>query len=186
VGNVLWILMAFLMVPTVVAAQHDHSSYTGQEKRAIKTLSAEEIQALSSGQGMGLARVAELNHYPGPRHVLDLSEPLQLSATQRATTQQLYDHMHQEAVRLGALIIDKERALEHLFATQAVDSETLRSLTKQVGQLQGDLRLVHLQTHIAMKGLLSDEQVRKYDDLRGYTTSASPAPPIGHQHRRHP
>jgi hypothetical protein len=177
--------MALLMIPTFVPAQHDHSAYTGQEKRAIKTLSEEEIQALSSGQGMGQAKAAELNHYPGPRHVLDLSEQLQLSAAQRVETQQIYERMHNEAVRLGTLIIAKERELDHLFATQVVNLDSLRSLTKEIAQLRGDLRAVHLEAHVEMKRLLSHEQVSEYDALRGYTTSASPAPPTGHQHRRH-
>jgi Spy/CpxP family protein refolding chaperone len=180
----LLVLIMFFMTPALAVAQHGHSPYAGQEKRAIKTLSEEEIQALLSGQGMGLAKAAELNHYPGPRHVLDLATPLQLSEAQRTETQQIYDRMHQEAVRLGALIVDKERELEHLFAAEAVDSQTLQSLTKQIAQLQGGLRLAHLQAHVEMKRVLSREQIDVYDALRGYTVGTDPAPHTG-QHRRH-
>jgi Spy/CpxP family protein refolding chaperone len=172
------------MISALALAQHGHSPYAGQETRAIKTLSDEEIQALLNGQGIGLAKAAELNHYPGPRHVLDLATQLQLSETQRTETQQIYDRMHREVVRLGALIVDKERELDHLFAAEAVDSETLRNLTKQIAQLQGDLRLVHLQAHVEMKRVLSREQIDKYDALRGYTVSAGPAP-HAEPHRRH-
>jgi Spy/CpxP family protein refolding chaperone len=163
-------------------AQHGHSPYTGQEKRAIKALSAEEIQALLSGQGMGLAKAAELNHYPGPRHVLDLGAQLPLSEAQRAETQKIYDHMHQEAVRLGALIVDKEKELDQLFAAQVAQSDALQGLTRQIAQLQGELRLVHLRAHVEMKRLLSPEQVEAYDALRGYTASAGAAPHTGHHH----
>jgi hypothetical protein len=180
----LWGVIAVLIVPALALAQHSHSPYAGQEKRAVKTLSDEEIQGLLSGQGMGLAKAAELNHYPGPRHVLDLATQLQLSAAQRAETQQIYDRMHREAVRLGALIVDTEKELEHLFAAQAVHSDILRSLTKQIAQLHGDLRLVHLQAHVEMKQLLSREQTDQYDALRGYTTHADPAPHSGHHHHR--
>jgi LTXXQ motif family protein len=181
-GELFWVLATLLVISAPAFAQHGHSSYAGQEKREIKALSHEEIQALLSGQGMGLAKAAELNHYPGPRHVLDLAAQLQLSATQRAETQKIYDHMHQEAVRLGALIVDKEKELDRLFATQAAQSDPLQSLTGQIAQLQGELRLVHLQAHVEMKRLLSPEQVEAYDALRGYTASADAAPPTGHHH----
>jgi Spy/CpxP family protein refolding chaperone len=180
----LLVLIMFFMIPALAVAQHGHSPYTGQEKRAIKTLPEEEIQALLSGQGMGLAKAAELNHYPGPRHVLDLGAQLQLSGAQRAETQQIYDRMHQEAVHLGERIVDKERELDLLFATEAVNSDNLQGLTKQIAQLRGDLRLVHLQAHVEMKRLLSREQIDQYDTLRGYMTDAGPAPHTGHQ-RQH-
>jgi Spy/CpxP family protein refolding chaperone len=181
----LWVLIVLFMLPALSFAQHGHSPYVGQEKRAIKTLSEEEMRALLSGQGMGLAKAAELNHYPGPRHVLDLSAELQLSEAQRVETQKIYDRMHREAVHLGALIIDKERELNDLFATEAVNSHHLQSLAKQIAQLHGDLRLVHLQAHVEMKQVLSREQIDTYDELRGYMTGSGSAPHTGHEHRHH-
>ena len=41
------------------------SSYAGQEIRDIKALSPEDTAALLAGKGMGLAKAAELNGYPG-------------------------------------------------------------------------------------------------------------------------
>lgn len=38
-------------------------SYAGQEQREIKSLSAEDVQSLLTGKGMGLAKAAELNGY---------------------------------------------------------------------------------------------------------------------------
>jgi Spy/CpxP family protein refolding chaperone len=179
-----WALIAVLMLPALALAQHGHSPYAGQDQRAVKALSDEEIQALLDGQGMGLAKAAELNHYPGPKHTLELATELQLSEAQRAETRQIYNRMHQEAVRLGALIIDGEKELDHLFATQAVDSDALQSLTKRIAQLRGDLRLAHLQAHIDMKRVLSPEQINKYDALRGYVTQAAPGPHSGHHRHR--
>jgi Spy/CpxP family protein refolding chaperone len=181
----LLVLIMLFMTPALAVAQHGHSPYAGQETRAIKALSAEEIQALLGGQGMGLAKAAELNHYPGPRHVLDLATQLQLSEPQRTETQQIYDRMHQEAVRLGTLIVDKERELDRLFTVEAIDSHTLQSLTKQIAQLRGDLRVAHLQAHVEMKRVLSREQIDMYDALRGYTVSTVPAPDTGHHRHQH-
>ena len=39
----------------------------------IKSLSQDDQSALLAGRGMGLARPAELNGYPGPAHVLELA-----------------------------------------------------------------------------------------------------------------
>src|SRR3954453_5821878 len=50
--------------------------YAGMESRPIKTLSTTEIADYLSGKGMGFARAAELNHYPGPAHVLALASEL--------------------------------------------------------------------------------------------------------------
>jgi Heavy-metal resistance len=183
--KILWGGIAALMLGAFALAQQSHSPYAGQETRAIKALSEEAVQALRSGEGMRLAKAAELNHYPGPRHVLDLATPLQLSETQRAETQQIYDRMHREAVRLGVLIIDKERELEDLFATGAVDSQILQSLAQQIAQVQGDLRVAHLQAHIEMKRALSRGQIDTYDALRGYTDSTGSAPHIEPHHRQH-
>jgi Spy/CpxP family protein refolding chaperone len=178
------VLIAVLMLPVWALAQHGHSPYAGEDQRAIKGLSDEETQALLNGQGMGLAKAAELNHYPGPKHALELATELQLSEAQRTEAQRIYDRMHQEAVRLGTRIIDRERELNQLFATQAVDSDSLQNLTKQIAQLQGDLRLAHLQAHVEMKRVLSREQIDKYDALRGYVTQAVPGPHSEHHRHR--
>ena len=181
-GKLPWISVTLLVISAPVFAQHGRSSYTRQEKREIKALSQDEIQALRSGQGMGLAKAAELNHYPGPRHVLDLGAQLPLSEVQRAETLKIYDRMHREAVRLGALIVDKEKELDQLFTAQAVQSDALQGLTQQIAKLQGELRFVHLQAHVEMKRLLSPEQVEAYDALRGYAAGAGAAPHTGHHH----
>jgi hypothetical protein len=65
------------------------SPYAGQEARPIKALSDDDQSALTQGRGMGFAKAAELNGYPGPMHVIELSQrlaltPEQLSASERA------------------------------------------------------------------------------------------------------
>jgi hypothetical protein len=48
--------------------QGGDGTYAGQQTRAIKALSSQEEQDLRLGRGMGLAKAAELNGYPGPMH----------------------------------------------------------------------------------------------------------------------
>jgi len=77
------------------------SPYTGQEARDIKALSAQEVQDYLAGKGMGLAKAAELNRYPGPAHVLELAAPLNLTAEQKIRTQELFKRMEKKAIGLG-------------------------------------------------------------------------------------
>jgi len=72
----------------VALAQHQHGSrYSGLQQRSIKSLSDEQMADLRAGRGMGLALAAELNGYPGPAHVLELADKLELTpdpASQRS------------------------------------------------------------------------------------------------------
>lgn len=163
-----------LLAPFVAAAQHQHSPYAGQQQHSLKALSPAEIQMYHDGHGMGLAKAAELNHYPGPKHVLELVQQLELSAAQLAQTQKAYDKMHTQAVRLGKLIVAKEQALDSLLAAQKITASQLRTLVTAIATWQGELRLTHLQAHLEMKEILSPAQVAKYDELRGYAKGAPP------------
>ncbi|MEX2355984.1 MAG: hypothetical protein WD535_03015, partial [Thermaerobacterales bacterium] len=58
----------------------DEQPYTGLQDRSIRALSPEQVEGLLEGQGMGYALAAELNHFPGPVHVLDLAKQLDLTA----------------------------------------------------------------------------------------------------------
>jgi Spy/CpxP family protein refolding chaperone len=148
------------------------SPYVGQEKQEIKALSAEDIQGYLSGSGMGLAKVAELNHYPGPRHVLDLAQPLQLSEEQQRHTQAIFEAMHTEAVRLGQQLLDKERHLDALFASGTIAEAQVEQLVADIATTHGQLRAVHLRAHLAQKTILTPDQLRRYDTLRGYEVSS--------------
>jgi hypothetical protein len=163
---------AVLLFPIVLSAQSNVSPYAGQEQREIKTLSASDIKMYLEGHGMGLGKAAELNHYPGPRHVLDLATELRLSHEQFTKAQQAYDKMHAEAVRLGKLIVAKEKQLDSLYATQKISETQLRTIVGDIAELQGELRFTHLNAHLETKKILSPQQVVKYDELRGYGRGA--------------
>src|SRR5689334_17464381 len=61
-----------------VLADAPVAPYAGQQTRTIKALSPADVAALLKGEGMGMAKAAELNGYPGPLHVLTLSQELKL------------------------------------------------------------------------------------------------------------
>lgn len=151
------------------------SPYAGEEVRTVKALSPEEVDGLRTGQGLGYAMAAELNHYPGPRHVLDLAEALSLSDDQRARTQALFEQMQADAVPLGEQIVAKEIELDRLFAHQQASPEAVQRLLREISALEADLRFVHLNAHLALKDVFTAEQTMHYDRLRGYGTQDAPS-----------
>jgi Spy/CpxP family protein refolding chaperone len=178
------LLLALGVVASVLGAQEQQqpASYAGEERREIKSLSTEEIEQLLQGHGMGLAKAAELNHYPGPRHVLDLGVKLELTPEQSAATQAAFERMREEAMRLGRQIVERERALDAMFAKGDIDAGKLRAATSEIARLQGDLRAAHLAAHLEMRRILSPAQIKKYDELRGYA-GADKQTPAAHDHR---
>jgi hypothetical protein len=147
--------------------------YAGWESREIKALSAEQIDDLRNGRGMGLALAAELNGYPGPRHVLDLADQLGLTIEQQVEAQRLLDEMQAQAIALGAEVIAGEAALERMFALGAALDASVQTATIELGRLQGALRGHHLRYHLAMRDLLSPHQVMRYRQLRGYSAEGA-------------
>jgi Spy/CpxP family protein refolding chaperone len=192
--QMLCLLILSLALVSVVASTLDArgqpqtqppSRYAGEEGRAIKSLSPEEIEQLLQGHGMGLAKAAELNHYPGPRHVLDLGGELALTPEQSAATHAAFARMRDEAVPLGRQIVERERALDAMFAQGEIDGGQLRAATGEIARLQGTLRAAHLAAHLEMRRILSPAQIKKYDELRGYAGAdkQTPAPPSQHDHK---
>jgi hypothetical protein len=165
-------IAALTFVSLALAAMPAQSPYAGEEARAIKALSEADVKALLEGTGMGFAKPAELNQYPGPRHVLDNAEALELSETQRTAIEASYERMKSEAVPLGRQIVDVERRLDALFAERRANTPAVTRLTSEAAELQGRLRAVHLRAHVEVRDLLSATQIQKYGTLRGYGQGA--------------
>ena len=169
------LVLLTLFVATGMAAAQE-SPYTGLEARQIKALSADRIAALLAGEGAGYALAAELNGYPGPRHVLDLADSLALSPDQRARVTQIFQGMQAAARDLGRLIVAGEAALDTSFARGTIDTVRLRESLAELARLEGELRRIHLGAHLDVTRHLSPLQVREYARLRGY------GGPGGHRH----
>jgi Spy/CpxP family protein refolding chaperone len=175
--NTLFVVAVLTALSLPAAAQHQ--PYSGQEARDTKALSAEEVKQFLSGAGMGYAKAAELNRFPGPQHALELADRLGLSEEQRAAIKALMDAHKTEARAIGAKLVDAERALDDLFRSGRVSEAALGEAVRKAAALQGEYRLSHLETHRRLRPLLTDEQVARYDVLRGY---ASPAGKAKHKH----
>lgn len=175
-------LAAALLAGAALAAS-DPSPYSGLEGRGIKALSPEETRGLLGGEGMALSLAAELNGYPGPRHVLELADRLGLDDAQRTQARALEREMKASAVALGRAIVALEAELDRVFREGAADRAAVERLAGEIAAKRGALRAVHLQAHLAMHAAMQPGQRARYMALRGY------GGPHGHgapsQHRRH-
>jgi Spy/CpxP family protein refolding chaperone len=162
------------------ALAQSRSPYAGFEKRSIKALSDQQIGDLRAGLGLSLALAAELNGYPGPRHTLEFAKELNLSEEQRTQVDALFEAMKAESIAIGETLIAQEAELDRQFARKTITPESLRSLTDDIGLIQGVLRATHLKYHLSTTQLLTPIQARRYDELRGYSGTENHNPA---QHR---
>lgn len=167
------------MTASATAQHHGHaerqrtgqaggSPYAEFRSRHIKALSQQQIDDLQAGRGMGLALAAELNRHPGPMHVLEHAQALGLSPRQKGRMEALMADMRAEAVKAGEAAIAAERALDRLFAEGTAGEDALRAAVTAAAQAHGEVRFIHLRTHVKVKAEMTLEQVAAYDRLRGY------------------
>ena len=160
------------------------SPYAGEQSREIKALSADDIDGLHAGKGMGYAKAAELNGFAGPAHVLELADALRLTPEQRTRTEALFASMSAKARARGRALVDKERELDALFASRTITPERLATSLQAIGSLQAEVRQAHLEAQLAQVQILTAEQNARYAELRGYGGSASHGE-RGHGAHRH-
>lgn len=166
--------------PTATAAANTQP-YAGWETRPIAALAPEQVDDLLAGRGAGFALAAELNHYPGPTHVLELADELALSGEQERAIRENFTAMQREAQALGQELVDLEAELDDGFRTNAITPSRLTELTAAIAEVEGRLRNAHLAAHIEVTATLTAEQVRRYDALRGYAGGESEHDvPAGH------
>jgi hypothetical protein len=175
----LTVLLGLFLVPLSIVAQTGHDphaghgahgaeGYTSLVDRRIKALSNEEVDGLLKGEGMGLALSAELNGVPGPLHLLELADALELDAEQLDAIRRIFEEMRSETSRLGEALVELEATLDRRFVHRHIDPEVIRDLTSKIAGLNGEIRAVHLIAHLEVDPLLSDQQRARYQVLRGY------------------
>ncbi|MBI4548098.1 MAG: hypothetical protein HY707_08965 [Ignavibacteriae bacterium] len=119
-----------------------------------------------NAEGMGQAMVAEMNGYPGPKHVLELAKELNLTDQQKKSVREAYEEMRARARELGKRIIDIEQEMNDAFRNGLVSAKSLSDDAEQIGRLRGRLRGVHLVAHLRTKDILTTKQLELYKKLR--------------------
>jgi len=179
--NKIKVVLAMVFIMSLGHASASQSSpYAGEETREIKALSQSEVDGLLSGKGMGYAKAAELNGYPGPAHVLELKDELSLTEDQRRETEMIFSKMEAAAKDLGGKLVEAERALDDAFKSKKINEPSLSKLIKNISDVESSLRAAHLIAHLQQRKILSDKQISKYIALRGYVDGGH-----GSHHKHH-
>jgi Spy/CpxP family protein refolding chaperone len=152
------------------AQSHQHQHYAGLQSRSIKALSEQQIADLQDGKGMSLALAAELNGYPGPSHVIEHADALHLTEEQQRSVKSQFVAMQKEARAIGARLIMQERHLDAMFTKREIDAPKLAHMTKAISETQAQLRAAHLKYQLSTEKLLTPDQIKRYAELRDYTT----------------
>ena len=173
-------LMAILILPVSALGEGYKSKYAGEEHRKIKSLSPDDISELKKGGGWGLAKAAELNGVPGPAHILEMKDKINLTDEQKNKIQKIYNEMRSEAARLGEQLIRLEERLNTGFSGRTITQELLEKSVQEIAQIKAKLRIVHLSTHLQTPNILTSEQIILYNKLRGYSEDRCQNIPEGH------
>ncbi len=169
--NFFWtVVTSLLLLVNGPATASEKSPYAGEETRTIKSLSQDQVQGLLAGDGLGYAKAAELNGWPGPRHVLDLKDELQLTIQQNAAIETVFDRMNADARSLGNMLVEAEKALDRLFAGAMPEAGDVAESTNKIAGIEGALRAVHLNAHLETSAVLTRHQRMMYARARGYST----------------
>lgn len=175
------LLVAIAVVTSPAVAQDDDSSMSkgrmqqmhGQAEGGMQGMggmlsgvSEQEKEMLLKGSGLGAGMIAMMNGYPGPKHVLEMGDELELTAAQRESIGTIYGKVKAESVKLGTELVEKDEALAALFTTGSVSTKDVEKQSREIGELQGRLRAAHLNAHVQTHAELTPAQLAKLPTMQ--------------------
>jgi hypothetical protein len=132
----------------------------------LKTLSDVQYNALIRGEDIsGMSLAAELNHYPLPEKVLKYKREVDLSPIQVSKISAIAKELLRKKLEMGLIIINNERTLDSIFRYHRLDNGSLIFYANRYGLYQGELRNAILQACLATRGLLSEQQIKRFEAL---------------------
>jgi Spy/CpxP family protein refolding chaperone len=145
--------------------QHGDRDATPAHQR-VEACQREFDQVIADGRGFGLAFPADQNGYPGPLHVLELKDRLQLTSEQEARMRALFETMLGDARQRATRLAAAEDRLRRIFADGAADPAAVRTAVAEAETARADVRLVHLLAHLQARDVLTEAQRRAYQEIR--------------------
>lgn len=133
----------------------------------LSGISSQEKEALLAGSGLGAGMIAMMNGYPGPKHVLEMGDELGLTAEQKEEIGTLFAERKASFVEMGRELVEKDEELTAMFASGSVNTGDVEKLSREIGQLQGELRAGHLNAHVLTWEALTEAQREKLASTRG-------------------
>jgi len=149
-------LLIFVSNPSLAS----HNEEESDSDNSI--LTKEEVNAYLTGGSLDFDRVAEINHFPNPKRVLEIKNLLTLTRVQNNRSTISYKLMRKYAIKAGRKIVRKENQLNYLFQQPNVDLHAVKKLVSEIATLKGELRFTHLKAHVNQESYLTDEQITTY------------------------
>ena len=149
-------LLVFISIPALAS----HNEEESHSEKPI--LTKEEVNAYLTGGSLDFDRVAEINHFPNPKRVLEIKNLLTLNRAQKNRSTISYKLMRKYAIKAGRKIVRKENQLNFLFQQPKVDLKAVKKLVNEIAVLKGELRFTHLKARVNQKSYLTDEQITTY------------------------
>jgi hypothetical protein len=133
----------------------------------IKTLTDYRYDALVNGDDIdGMSLAGELNQYPLPGKVLKFQKQLGLSPAVVSKLTAMDKELHRKKLEMGQIIIKNDKMLDSIFKYHILDNGSLIFYTNRYGLYQGELMNAILQACLATRGLLSQQQINKFEALQ--------------------
>lgn len=128
-------------------------------------MSAPEAIAVMAGEDAGLARLADVHGWPGPRTVLANAEALNLAPDQVRIAENIEAEFEIEAREIALAWLAVEAELDEAFRSGRASKGKVQALTQQSGALRAELRALQLSAHIEMRPNLTRDQLESYSRL---------------------
>lgn len=118
---------------------------------------------------------AERNLLPAAQSALLLADSLGLSPEQRQQLRRIQADVEAQVAALGRRIVLEEMQLERAAAEGRLDAPRIDAMTARIAALQGQLRAVRLQGHVATRDVLQPEQLLRFAEERGFEPARTDA-----------
>jgi len=159
-------LLVFILLLFAIKVNAQARADSAIKLSPLKTLTDVQYNALISGEDIyGMSLAAELNRYPLPDKVLKYKKEMELSPIQVSKISAIAKELHRKKLEMGLIIINNERTLDSIFRYRKLNNGSLIFYTNRYGLYQGELRNAILQACLATRGLLSDQQIKRFEAL---------------------
>ncbi|MDB5120462.1 MAG: hypothetical protein JWN56_1680 [Sphingobacteriales bacterium] len=120
-----------------------------------------------------MVKVAEVNNYPDPCRVIEISTHLKLTPAQLSKLTTIKSSLEFKAKEMDGFINQQEKKLNDLFASGKAEEGSIIYYTNKLGLYEGELRNAYLQAHLKTRYVLTPAQLKKYNQLESSTKKSN-------------
>lgn len=163
-------LIFFIAFCKVCFSQNDYKKFSENGKKVTELpLNKNQSEATADSNRLTktveMVKVAEVNNYPDPCRVIEISKHLKLSPAQLSKLTTIKSSLEFKAKEMDGFINQQEKKLNDLFASKKAEEGSIIYYTNKLGLYEGELRNAYLQAHLKTRYVLTPAQLIKYSQL---------------------